>query len=540
MLICSKFQNMKYRLFLFFSLIIIVASCARRGRPEGGPEDMDKPIMVKAIPAFESVNFKSKEIKIYFDEYIKLKDITSQLIVSPPLKYPVVITPQGTPSKYITIKLQDTLQENTTYTFNFGQSILDNTEGNILENFKYIVSTGDYIDSLEVKGTIKDAFNLKMKEKPILMLYEADENFNDSIIYKEKPYYVGSTLDSINWSITNIKAGKYLLVALNDYSKNYIFNPKDDNIGFHTQHITVPTDTVYKISLFKEILPFKLVSKPAEANNGHLLFGYEGDAKDFKVKVISDTVSDYKSISTFDKSKDTLHYWYKNFDQDSIYFERINQVVIDSVKINLFEKDIDSLSLKNTVAGTLHLRDTLKILTNTPVIKIDTAKISFINQDSIKIVYHTILSKDKQEIRFNFEKEFDKKYMLNLLPGAVTDFFDVENDSLKVNFNTKKPTNYCSIFLTLKNIESYPLIVQLIDEKGAVMAYFYSEFDQEYKFENLQPSRYKVRIIYDTNGNKKWDTGNFLIKQQPEEVYYFKNVIDAKANWEVIEIFTIL
>ena len=91
--------------------------------------------------------------------------------MSPPLKYPPVITPQGSPSKRITIKLSDTLQENTTYTFNFGQSIEDNTERNVLDNFKYIFSTGDYIDSLHIGGRINDAFNLEMEEGPTVMLF---------------------------------------------------------------------------------------------------------------------------------------------------------------------------------------------------------------------------------------------------------------------------------------------------------------------------------------------------------------------------------
>ena len=215
---------MNYRVFIFLSLFLLI-SCARRGRPEGGPKDFDKPIMVKADPAFESLHFDQDEIKIYFDEFIKLQNINTQLIVSPPLKNIPVITPLGTPSKRITIKISDTLKENTTYTFNFGQSVVDNTERNVLENFKYVFSTGDYIDSLQVNGVIKDAFQLDMKESPTLMLYQITEDFKDSIIYNDKPMYVGSLLDSVRWDITNIKAGKYLLIALSDASKNYKFNP---------------------------------------------------------------------------------------------------------------------------------------------------------------------------------------------------------------------------------------------------------------------------------------------------------------------------
>ncbi len=104
---------MMSRLFSVFIVLLILSSCARRGRPEGGPKDFDKPIMIKADPDFKSLQFEEDQIKIYFDEYVKLKEVNTQLIISPPLKYNPVITPLGNPSKKITIKLRDTLQENT-------------------------------------------------------------------------------------------------------------------------------------------------------------------------------------------------------------------------------------------------------------------------------------------------------------------------------------------------------------------------------------------------------------------------------------------
>ncbi len=532
---------MNYRIIIILGFLVLTISCARRGRPEGGPRDEEKPVLVKTDPEFKSIHFDADEIKIYFDEYIKLKDISSQLIVSPPLKYPPVITPQGTPSKKITIKIKDTLQENTTYTFNFGQSIIDNTEGNVLENFKYIFSTGSYIDSLEVKGTIKDAFDLEMIENPTIMLYPVGDAFNDSIIYNEKPMYVGSTIDSVNWNITNIKAGKYLLVALNDNSKNYKFNPKEDKIGFYTDFIDAPVDstTSFEIKLFTEILPFKIPSRPQEVSKGHIIVGYEGEAKKFNVNTISKTISDFKTLSTFDVKKDTLHYWFKNYDKDSILLSLNIGKPFDTVRVRLKAKEIDSMVVKSVISGALHLRDTLKLESNSPMVKVDTSKITLLNKDSVKVKLSATLSKSKEKVILNFEKEQSNNYRLELLPGAIEDFFGIENDTLKVKFTTRKTTDYSSIFLTLNNLKSYPVLIDLINERGEVVVQKYSESQQEYTYRNLSPSRYKIRIIYDTNNNKKWDTGNYLLKQQPEEVYYFNSIIIAKANWEVTESLTI-
>ena len=128
-------------------LIIIMASCAKRGSITGGLKDTIAPSLKMSFPKNFSSNFKEKQIKLEFDEIVILKTLSKQLVISPPMKYEPLIIPT-TASKYITIKIKDTLKPNTTYSFNFGQSITDNNEGNPLNQFKYVFSTGSYIYSL--------------------------------------------------------------------------------------------------------------------------------------------------------------------------------------------------------------------------------------------------------------------------------------------------------------------------------------------------------------------------------------------------------
>ena len=120
-------------------------------------------------------------------------------------------------------------------------------------------------------------------------------------------------------------------------------------------------------------------------------------------------------------------------------------------------------------------------------------------------------------------------------PGGIKDIFGISNDSMRVKFKTGRPSDYCSVFLSLQNVKRYPVIVDLINDRGMIVGKAYASGPQELEFRNLEPARFKVRLIYDDNENGKWDTGNFLELLQPEEVYYFKNVIEAKANWEVVE-----
>jgi uncharacterized protein (DUF2141 family) len=526
---------MNYRYYFLFLFLLTVVGCARMGRPEGGPKDFDKPIMVRADPEFESLRFNSDQIRIYFDEYIKLKDVNSQLIISPPLKNQPVISPLGSSSKRITIKLADTLQDNTTYTFNFAQSIEDNTEGNVLENFKYIFSTGDYIDSLSIGGTIKDAFELEMLENPTIMLYPVNENYKDSVIFEEKPTYVGGVLDSINWEISNIKAGSYKLVALNDIGKNYKYNPKQDKIAFHSGFINIPGDSLFDLNLFKENLPFKLVSRPKEVSKGKIILGFEGESENVDIKVLSSISDDFASFYTKDRNSDTLNYWFNNFGLDSLVLEVSKDRFRDTVNIKIDEEEIDSLDLKLSTTSLLHLRDTLKLGSTVPIMKLDTSKFHFLDKDSVRVPLKLNIASKRDRIDFEFEKEPQQSYQLLIEPGAVEDILGIQNDSIKSTIKTGKTSDYCSLFLSVGNIKRYPIILDLINDRGQLISRTQASEEQEFVFRNLRPSRFMIRIIYDDNGNGVWDTGDFLKDIHPEEVRYVKSIIEAKANWEVEE-----
>ena len=203
------------RIILNLALALIVAcifiNCANRGNPNGGEKDTDPPKILNAYPKNYTTNFKGNEIKIVFNEYIKIKDLQKQLIISPPMQTQPEIMPQGGASKFISIKIFDTLQPNTTYAFNFGNSIEDNNEGNPFSFYRYVFSTGTYIDSLKVSGTITDAYKRSPATFVSVMLYEVDSTFTDSIIYKTPPKYITNTLDSLTtFTLKNVKEGNYL------------------------------------------------------------------------------------------------------------------------------------------------------------------------------------------------------------------------------------------------------------------------------------------------------------------------------------------
>lgn len=538
-----KIQAISMRRLLIFLMILSISqlffqNCAKRGRPTGGAKDTIPPIVISMDPPDKSINFNAKKIKLKFDEYVVFKDIATQLVVSPPLKTVPSITPMGA-SKEFVLTLNDTLKPQTTYTFDFGNSIIDYNENNKLERFKYVFSTGNYLDSLSLKGTVADAYERKSDKNIAVLLYEVNEMFNDSIIYRKKPNYITSTLDSTSFSLNNLKAGKYLMIALKEKNSNFIFNPKTDKIGFVPHLITLPTDSSFHISLYKEYDSFK-PSQPTEFKKGQLIFGFAGNPEEIKVKLITKTPENFKSHISFDKKKDTLYYWHSSIKSDSLHFEVSNQYYKKNYAVKIGRAKKDSLQIGSVGSGMLHLRDQFKLNANIPFDKIDLTKIKLFEKDTIKTTFTAQISDKKDEIIFDFDKKQFTGYKIKIYPRSIVDVLGNSNkDTLNYQFITGQIENYGNLTIHLNNAKP-SIIVELLTESGQVIEQVFLGNKKSVEFKVLPPAKYLIRFIDDKNNNKKWDTGNYLKKIQPENIIYYPSVIEVRANWDIIETFSLL
>ncbi|MFC0603200.1 Ig-like domain-containing protein [Winogradskyella pulchriflava] len=524
---------------VFFAIVLV--SCANRGSPSGGEVDEEPPVILSASPENFSTNFKADEIRIYFDEYIKIKDLRKQLIISPPMDTEPDIIPLGGASKYISIKIKDTLEPNTTYAFNFGESIVDNNEGNPYPYYRYVFSTGDTIDSLSVKGYVEDALLEKPDTFVSVMLYEVDSTYSDSIVFKEKPRYITNTLDSVTtFSIDNIKAGTYKLIALKDKNGNYKFDQKDDKIGFKESFITVPTDSIYPLTLFKEKVNFKAI-KPKQDGATRIIFPYEGDYESMRIKVLGDTPEGYQTRIVKDELTDTLYYWYKpQFEVDTTFFVVTNEKYVDTFKHRFRKLEEDSLEIKKISKGTLNFDQDIIVEGNLPLTEIDRSKIKLINKDSLDVDFEIKYDSILNRYTFPIKKEEGEKYSFTMLPGTFSDFYGGTNkDTLIFNARTRLKSDYGNIRVNIRNAK-FPLIVQLVNDKGDVLYERYAKDSPVVDFTNLEPKPYSLRVIYDTNGNGKYDTGNYLLGIQPERVSYSPPIEEVRASFDFIIDFTLL
>lgn len=529
------------RLLFCISTILVLVGCANRGNPSGGDIDTDPPIIERAVPENFSTNFKGDEIRIYFNEYIKIKNVQKQLIISPPMDTNPVIYPLGGASEYISIKIKDTLEENTTYAFNFGQSIVDNNEENPYPYYRYVFSTGDTIDSLSVKGVVIDALKQEPDTFISVMLYEADSTYSDSLVFKEKPRYITNTLDSLTtFSIDNVKAGTYKLLAIKDKNSDYTFDQKNDKIGFLEGFIEVPKDTTYTLKLFNEIINFK-AERPKQEGKTKIIFPYEGDYESMRIKILSGTPKSYQSRIVKDPNTDTLNYWYKpSFEADSALFLVSNKEYVDTLVHRYRNLEADSLEIKKTISGSINYDENFTLEANIPFVSIDTTKIKLVDADSLAIPFKVEYDSLLNRYTFPVEKQEGTQYKFTMLPGTFEDFYEGTNkDTLVYGFRTRQKSEYGNVRVRIMNAK-FPLIVQLVDKDGEVQYERYATDIPVVDFTNIPPGQYWLRAIFDENENGKYDTGNYLLGSQPERVSYAPKMDEVRANFDQIIEFTLL
>ena len=523
--------------------LAIISGCAKRGNPTGGPLDSLPPVLVNANPKLNSTNFDSEEIRLTFDEFVKLDKVQDQLIISPPLdKSAYEIKPLTGVTKKVFLKFIDSLDENVTYTVNFGNSIKDNNEGNPLTFFSYTFSTGETIDSLYVKGNISDAYDIETDEYVSIHLYRIDSTLNDSIIYNKQPTYISNSLDSTSYRFKNLREGKYLIVAMKDVDNNYYFDPFYDKIGFIDSLITLPKDSIIDLKLFKEETDL-IWDKPHFINSEKIGFGYYGKL-DFSRLVIDSNLPDSVDyIFTKEIEKDTIYVWLTKNSFDSLNFNLIEK---DTIKLTTVKFDrkrdtlIDSLSISAKTANVIHLRESFKLSTNTPIKKIEDSLITVRDIDSILVPFVSSVNDNLDEIDIKFEVSPTDNYTIFILPDAIKDIKGVTNDTLQFNLVSQSLEDYGNIFLDVIRNNQSKFILHLIDSNEEIVRE-YKNVDQNtaYNFEYIKPGKYNFRLIEDLNKNDIWDTGNYLKKIKPEPVYYFSSELEVRANWDLNETFNL-
>ena len=569
--------------------IAMIFSCARQLPPSGGPKDITPPKIVRNVPANGALNFRGKTIVVTFDEFVALDKVNEKFMISPPVNKKPGILLKG---KSLYIEFQEKLKDSTTYTLYFQDAIRDVNEGNPIPNFQFVFSTGNVIDSLSVLGNIYDAFNLEATQNTLVSMYKM---LADSAPVKLLPDYITLADINGGFRINNIREGRYMIYGLQEKNNNkrydlfdegfaFMDNPVEINRSKNYFPVIVVKDTIKTIKTNKTqtttVNP--VLQKPREVplidgeyklflftapkknhyltssgrKTGYLLnytLSLPPDTVRFEFKIPNVTTRSY--FLEKNNAGDTIDVWLT----DSLLYSRqqINTIVgypyTDSTGVTKLKTDTIPMRFvatratkaketatrytfsTNLAGGTIRPGQQIVFSSQTPFRSPDTTKIRLYESRKtgrMKVPYilikDTLISK-----RYYLRSKFieGSSYLLIADSASFSNIYGHVADSVGIKFSVGTADSYGQLTI---NIDSIPgaVIVQLLDSKEKLISEKHIKRNGKIEFPLLEKGNYRLKAIYDLNGDGKWTTGDFKIKRQPEPVSYYPSEIEIKVNWE--------
>ena len=449
------------RIFILVLLGFMAVGCGQQVPPTGGPKDSLPPKLLMALPDYKTTQFKSDKIILTFDEYVSLDNPFEKVSFSPLPKYNPVIESK---LKTVTIKIKDTLEENTTYRIDFGESVRDINENNILRNLNYTFSTGTYIDSAYLTGNVIIAETGKTDSTIIVVLHR---NLNDSAVAKEKPRYFSRLKGDGSFIFSNLQPGKYNLFAIKDNDGGKKYDQVSELIGFLDKPLEIGKDTVARLYAFEQFYEVSPPKKPTATTPGK-------KDEDKRLRLINNLDANRQDILG-----------------DFILTSAHPFRMFDSGKIRLYDK-------------TFKTNQSLKISRDST-----NKKIILTHKWVEGAEYNLVIEKDVAT------DTLDNKYM--------------KTDTIQ--FSAKRTSDYGTIKIKIDNLDtsSHPVLMLKKDNN----IYYQQRLAQKnYTIPLILPGDFEISILFDSNKNGKWDTGNYWKKIQPERVVARKETFNVRPNWE--------
>lgn len=550
-------------------ILLFAFSCATIVPPSGGPKDVTPPKLTGSQPKNLSTNFKGNKLIIDFDEYVQLKTPEKFLLISPPLSKLPDIKTKG---RSIIIKLQDSLRANTTYNFYLGDAIVDLAENNPLTNFNFAFSTGPTIDSLSLSGIVSDAFTRMPAKGALVMLYTS---FDDSVPMKQIPTYVSRTNDNGSFTFNSLASGKYRAVALIDGNNDYMYDLPTEMVGFSSDSV-MPSYSVVKINdtiiklkdsvavnkenqdnltrlsidLFPEPDSTQHILKSVIASKNRLAVYFRYPVKSPGFKVLNAGITQLWAIKEWNTTKDSLNAWLLN-PPDTLHLEISDHgVILDTVDISTTLKatgkprnseSVTKLKYSSTAgSGKLEYDQPLILSFTNPVKDHDFGSLilkSIVGKDTTIIIPEfSFTDSIHRQLLIKYKWDATASYYLKIPKNSFVDIYNDSCDNGHVSFQMKPMDDYGNFAITISRIDnSFPVIIQLLTDKGALVAQRIITTEKRVDFGLLAPGKYGLKAIMDTNKNGRWDTGNLIRKIQPEKVLIHPKTFSVRTNWELEE-----
>lgn len=504
----------RYSLFLGI-ILFLVSGCAEVIPLTGGPTDKRaaRPVPGTQHPEQGALHVNQQELRVRFDEYFTLNDPSNTAVMNPNAGKLEVTSSK----RDVTIKWDGALKPNTTYIIQLNGTVKDLNEKNDTIH-QFVFSTGDQIDSLKIKGLITDGFSNKACNGFTVGLYDPATD-----PYKEAPIYICKSDTKGEFEFSYLKAGDYQLFAYLDANKDRMPSPTED-VAFTSNPVSSGDTVLFHLLASKPKNPVKqLQIKPA---NPGIAYAYGKDINETQLVINAQPIQLIKRYET-----DSVLLALPVVENDVYTFTDGTDTITKIIPLKDRKKNF---AIQNKIyKGSWTLGDTLLFETNELIQTIDTSRIVAEDKDKIavRMKYNYLLSGNQLRIIPLATTLFD--LVINFKPGALKGASN-QNDSIKVELKTLRPSDLSNLKLNVASLKGN-WIIQLMDGAAPVRTFFKAENDSVVSWEKVIPAVYQIRCIHDGNQNRKWDTGNWKEKSQPEQVVRFDLKSKLRPNWDIEE-----
>jgi hypothetical protein len=502
--------------------------------PSGGDKDESPPELRKSTPPLNTVYFNNDGFQLEFDELLVLDNINSQLIVSPPLAEKPEV--KAMKKKLIVKFKKEDLLENTTYSFNFGFAIKDFNEGNVLTNFKYVFSTGSYIDSLALSGKVIDSFTEEPMANVAVLMYRSLE---DSMPLTSLPNYFGITGEDGQYLISNIKNGTYKMFALLDMNQNYIFDQASEKIAFLNEAVVLDSSIGgVNFNLFSEENYNQFIIKEELEDYGRATFIFNKPLNNVEIILKDQVFPEDDYLQKLYYERDTLKIWFPDYEDKFTLIIKEDSIFSDTIAMEIepvFSIDeMPPFSISPNLTGTVDLNKTLILNFENPITEWNAQFIS-LYEDSIQLNIKPFFKDSvKTNLVIPYKWKEKSKYFLQIGLGSFVDFYDQKNDVFELRFGAQDANFYGQLHINIDIGDTQaPYIFHLLDKELNVINERIVEGNMKVSYMYLRPDEYTFRLIQDINKNGKWDTGDYEEHLQPEPVIYYPSTTKVRSNWEM-------
>jgi hypothetical protein len=542
-------ERIVYTIFIILIASSVFLSCANEVRPTGGPRDTIPPLLVHSVPATQSTNFKGNTLVLEFNEFIKTDKLNTQLLITPTVNSNYKVR-AGSRRLQIIFDEAEPFEPNTTYTFNFQNSIKDITEGNSWQNPKIVFSTGDYLDSLSISGQVNDLLTRRPIKNSVVSIYRTNDTLD---ALTGKPMYFTVSDDSGKFVLENLISSEFKIYSFNDKNNNLIIDANNESYGFLPEPINL-TESVSGILLNHvtlNITDLRLIS--ARPIRHYFDISFNKNLTDFSLEPITE---DFTIHSNLVDQNRKIRIYDTFTDLDSVQvkltaIDSINNIVQDTLFIKFQnstlppEKLTQSMIPQNKREVPSNFSGTITF--NKPIIKINYDSI-FFSYDSASFEHVTPddLSFNDQRDKVHITKKLNVPSKENPVsfdfyaaPGSFISADNDENQVISHNYRLLNPVNFGTIMGSI-NTENKSFIIQLLNTNFNVEMEIKNQ--KNFRFINVPPGNYHLRILVDEDNDGKWDPGNILKNKPPEPVVFYVDqqgklqTVSIKANWELTDI----